>query len=111
MNIKEIIDDMRPYIKTSAENAAKVFEISNFSHRLFEGTKTLLSPAMCEQIYTDMISEVLNKKIVFCQKYGLVTIVIPKRKNEDEEIEFDIELGMIFPSKEQAKDSQNGRVT
>ena len=106
MNVKEVVDDMRPYIKTSAENAAKVFEMSNFSHRLFEGTKTLLTPAMCEQLYTDMIIEVLTKKVVFCQKYGLVTIIIPRHNNE--EVEFDIELGMIFPSKEQAKDSQTG---
>ena len=107
MNAKEIVDDMRPYIKTSAENAAKVFEMSNFSHRLFEGTKTLLTPAMCEQLYTDMIIEVINRKVVFCQKYGLVTIVIPRHKSDDE-VEFDIELGMVFPSKEQAKNSQTG---
>jgi hypothetical protein len=105
MNSRDVVDRMRPYIKTSAEQAAKVFEMSNFSHRIFEGTKTLFTPMMCEQLYTDMVIEIIDKKAMLCQKYGLITIVIPHRKS-DEEVEFDIGLGMIFPSKEQTKNNQ-----
>lgn len=80
------------YIKTSAENASKVFELLNFNHQFFEGTTIGMTSKMCEETYKDIIRDLAMKNAIAGQRYGLFVLIA--LLDDDR---FNLQLGLTFP--------------
>ena len=101
----DLIKQAEKYIIECSEHAAKVFKALNFKHQFWEGTELMMSPKLCEETYRSLIIDLMEKKMIVGQKYGLFAVVMPI--NTIQGMAFSLQLGVTFPG---SKDATQGSV-
>jgi hypothetical protein len=97
--IKQLLEDMAPYIQQSAMNAADFFADRGVTYQIFEGTKLELTSEMCESLYKDMITEMMRDGIPVYFKFGLMAALVPARRVDDHVLLM-LHLGISFPQED-----------
>ena len=91
------IRETQTYITNSAQHASDVHKKLDIEFEFFKGIKTDLTPAMCEDVYKELVRTLLDNSVPIGSKYGLMAAVLPVKQLEDGKILFSLQLGVIFP--------------
>ena len=95
MDTKELITQAQDYIFESSKHAARVFRLLKFKHEFFEGTEISMSAKLCEGAYQELIADLVQRKVMVGQKYGLFAVVMPIKSERG--AGYTLQLGITFP--------------
>ena len=101
----DLINQANKYISECSEHASKVFQALNFKHQFFEGTEMMMSPRLCEETYESLITEMIKKKMMVGQKYGLFAVIMPLQTIQG--TAYSLQLGVTFPGSKEVGGSDS----
>jgi hypothetical protein len=96
IEISTILRNLDDYIKSSAKNAAKFQKDNNLSWEAFPGTKITLTESMCEEVYKELIEDLIKAKTIGSAKFGLFACIIPGKQLPNGSHVIKFKLGMMF---------------
>jgi hypothetical protein len=97
IDLKQLLTSMDSYIKLSAQEVSELFSKRQVKFTVFDEKAVLeLTPAMCEAIYRELITDMIKNKSAFASRYGLVTTIMPSEKVTDGPQYVRIVLGVLF---------------
>lgn len=95
----QVIKVMEPYIKLSAKHASKFYLENKLSLTPFKGVKLTFTPEVCASIYRDLIFDLIKSQCTYRSKYNFNATLVILGEGGDNQLQFTIQLGMIFPAR------------
>lgn len=93
-NVEELLQQVEPYVQSSAKHASDYFMRNKIELMEFEGIEMKMTPDMVAILYRTMIKDLITARKIFSNKYGLMAIVSPQ--SEADKVVFNIKLGLTF---------------
>jgi hypothetical protein len=98
IEIGKLLEVEKQYIRNCAKYAAVLYKGLGVKYEMFEGTSLELSPELCENIYKDLLSDIVKSNCLIGNKFGLTATIIPLQEVETKRVCFNVNLGVIFPN-------------
>lgn len=97
MDLKQLLTSMDNYIKTSACEVSELFIKRHVKFTVFDEKAVLeLTPVMCEELYRELITDMVKNQSAFATRHGLIVTIVPSAKSVDGLRHVRIVLGVLF---------------